>query len=182
MARCWPGSKVSRQTDRRECWWRVSALGGGKCGVGYPQGSIYGLTLFLVYVNYLLNEFDFQGRFYAHVKLFRKVMCPEDKEKLQNDFYKLVERSDKWVPEFNKEKYKVMNIGKKQMCRKHIMKNGPCPPRPRKGPSIGFSFAATCFLRYLLNGLIDQDETRAQVVSTCDLIFHNILLYQKSKF
>ena len=32
------------------------------------------------------------------------------------------------------------------------------------------------FRRYLLNGPIDQDETWAQGVSACDLIFHNILL------
>ena len=32
------------------------------------------------------------------------------------------------------------------------------------------------FRRYLLNGLIDQDETWAQGVSACGLIFANILL------
>ena len=32
------------------------------------------------------------------------------------------------------------------------------------------------FRRYLLKGQMDQDQTWVQVVSVCDLIFHNILL------
>ena len=38
------------------------------------------------------------------------------------------------------------------------------------------------FRRYLLEGKLDQDETWAQRVLACDLIFHNILLQHKTKF
>ena len=37
----------------------------------------------------------------------------------------------------------------------------------------------TCFWRYPLNGLIDEDEIWAQLVSACYLFFCNILLERK---
>ena len=47
--------------------------------------------------------------------------------------------------------------------------------------TIGSSFVGTCFRRYPLNERIAQNETRAQGVSACDLIFRNMLVWQKSK-
>ena len=49
-------------------------------------------------------------------------------------------------------------------------------------PTIGFTFAGTCFWRYPLNGRIDQNETRDQGVSACDLIFRNILITKNQIF
>ena len=91
---------------------------------GVPQGSVLGPTLFLVYINDLLSGLNSEGKLFADdVKLYRKVMCPEDRENLQDDLCKLAEWSDKWMLEFNKEKCKVMHIGKKNTCHQYTLKN-----------------------------------------------------------
>ena len=109
---------------------------------GVPQGSVLGPTLFLVYINDLLSGLNSEGKLFADdVKLYRKVMCPEDRENLQDDLCKLAEWSDKWMLEFNKEKCKVMHIGKKNTCHQYTLKK--CHTvlhRSRKGPGYHHHF------------------------------------------
>ena len=74
---------------------------------------------------------------------------------------------------FSRQTRDTVNKGKDKMT------TYPPPPNPKspenKEPTIGFIFAEPAFQRYLLDGLIDQDETWAQRVSVGDL-FHSILL------
>ena len=86
---------------------------------GAPQGSVLGLTLFLIYGNDLLGGLNSEGKHFADdVKLYRKVTCPEDRENLQDDLCKLAEWSYNWMLEFDKERCKVIHIGKKNTCLK----------------------------------------------------------------
>ena len=48
-------------------------------------------------------------------------------------------------------------------------------------PTSGFSFAGSAFRRYPLNGRIDQNETWAKGVSTCDLIVRIYILRTKNQ-
>ena len=50
-------------------------------------------------------------------------MSPEDRECLQEDLRKLDEWSDKWLLKFNKEKCKVMHIGRRNMGHNYTLKN-----------------------------------------------------------
>ena len=102
-------------TDRQQ---RVKVKGicseWGGVGSGVPQGSVLGPTLFLIYINDILDGLNSRGKLFADdLKLYRKVMSSDDRQGLQDDLSKLEEWSRKWKLKFNKEKCKVMHIGRK---------------------------------------------------------------------
>ena len=69
---------------------------------GVPQGSVLGPILCVVYINDL--EEGVTGKilkFADDTKLFRKSKEIGDKEKLQDDIYKLVKWSEQWQMLFN---------------------------------------------------------------------------------
>ena len=72
-----------------------------------------GSTLFLVFVNDLLDGIGSEGKLFADdAKISQRVVTPYDAENLQADLQKLEEWSQKWSLSFNKDKCAVMHFGR----------------------------------------------------------------------
>ena len=102
-------------TDRKQ---RVCIRGVSSCWrdvrSGVPQGSVMGPTLFLVYINDLLDGLNSEGKLFADdAKIYRRIKDIADNEQLQEDLNTLQEWNMKWLLKFNRQKCKVMNFGTK---------------------------------------------------------------------
>jgi hypothetical protein len=80
---------------------------------GVPQGSVLGPLMFVIYINDLVDGLKNNCKLYADdTKIISIIKGPEDQINLQNDLNKSMEWTQNWLIKFNKEKCKVMHIGK----------------------------------------------------------------------
>jgi len=79
---------------------------------GFPQDSVLGPILFLVYINDLDCGIDnWILKFAGDTKLFGGMSTKSDGSRLQDDLSKLVQWSQEWQMLFNINKCSVMHIG-----------------------------------------------------------------------
>ena len=80
---------------------------------GVPQGSVLGPTLFLYFVNDMPDVVDCLIKMFADdTKAYKSVINEEKAKTLQVSIDNLVKWTDDWQLKFNKEKCKVLHIGK----------------------------------------------------------------------
>ena len=113
--RSWLSNKQQRVTiDGSKSNW------GGKTS-GVPQGSVLGPLLFIIYINDLDNGISSDiSKFADDSKIGRIIKSESDVKDLQGDLDRLNEWMVKWQMDFNIDKCKVVNIGRKNPQNRYI--------------------------------------------------------------
>ena len=100
----------TRQTTESTC--RRSSFRMEKVTSGIPQGSVFGSTLFVLFINDLPHVVESPVALFADdTNVFREIQSDEDRQKLQQDIDELLIWSKKWKLTFNESKCKVMHYG-----------------------------------------------------------------------
>jgi len=91
---------------------------------GVSQGSVLGLILFLIFINYMdCGIVNWLLIFADDAKLLGIVQSDLDKSSLQEDLHRLFDWAKEWQMEFNIGKCKVMHIGNSNHNFKYYMDN-----------------------------------------------------------
>ena len=81
------------------------------CGI--PQGTVLGPSIFVIYINDLLDDITSDGLLFADdTKVFRKIVSREDAIVLQSDIRLLEIWSQKWLLNFHTDKCHVLTLGR----------------------------------------------------------------------
>ena len=87
----------------------------------HAQGSVSGPVLFLIFTNELDSGIkSWILKFADDTKLFNRVNCTADVERLQKDLHSLITWSEEWHMLFNGSKCKVMHVGTMQFERQYF--------------------------------------------------------------
>nr|VZI41040.1 unnamed protein product [Spirometra erinaceieuropaei] len=80
---------------------------------GVPQGSVIGLTLFIIYVNDCVSELDCGVAMFADdIKLWSVIRTADDEEHLQANLNRLQQWSKAWLLPFNEKKCNILRVGR----------------------------------------------------------------------
>ena len=93
---------------------------------GVPQGSVLGPTLFIYFINDLPNVTnDTPVKIFADdTKVYNGINNVENVKKLQESIDAMFEWTQKWLLKFNKEKCKLLHIGKSNKKNKYFIGTG----------------------------------------------------------
>ena len=79
---------------------------------GIPQGSVLGPTLFIIYINDLLDDINSDGLLFADdAMMFSHISSQEDAPSLQSDIDLLENWSNLWLLNFQPDKCHVLSLG-----------------------------------------------------------------------
>ena len=80
---------------------------------GIPQGSFFGPTLSVCFINDLPQTISLAVQIFADdTKIYRAISTPEDNSLLQKDLDSVTKWSQEWQLHFNEDKCKVLHLGR----------------------------------------------------------------------
>nr|VZI31542.1 unnamed protein product [Spirometra erinaceieuropaei] len=79
---------------------------------GFPQGSVRGPILFLIYVDDVARDVDCEVAMFADdMKIWSVIRGPADEDRLQMNLNRLEEWSNRWLLRFNVAKCSILRLG-----------------------------------------------------------------------
>ena len=93
---------------------------------GVPQGSVLGPTLFIYFINDLptITSNASMKIFADDTKVYKEIKDENNVEQLQNAIDSMFDWTQKWLLKFNKDKCKVLHLGKNNPKNKYFIGTG----------------------------------------------------------